>query len=140
MGVKVTKAHAVPALVVATAVTNRGAAPGEMFADGEILATLSACSALSITSSSLPVLKLVSDVFLPALCSNQALETCSRCCITAMEGTPSYQCRTTPSRSARRALVRTLPRAEPRRERDCGWRVASPPISKARNFRPHWVA
>src|SRR5260370_16339447 len=135
MGVKVTKAHAVPALVVATAVTNRGAAPGEMFADGEVLAARSGCSALSITSSSLPVLKLVSDVFLPGLCSNQALETCSRCCITAMEGTPSYQCRTTPSRSARRALVRTLARAEPRRVKVWGWRIASSPILNAYNLR-----
>src|SRR5260370_9161399 len=135
MGVKVTKAHAVPALVVATANTNRGAAPGEMFADGEILATLSACSALSITSSSFPVLKLVSDVFLPALCSNQALETCSRCCTTHMGGTPSYQCRTTPSRSARRELVRTLARAEPRRVKVWGWRIASSPILKACKLR-----
>src|SRR6266487_5881932 len=115
MGVKVTKAHAVPALVVATPVTNRGTARGGLYDGTERCAIASARSALSITSSSLPVLNPVSSACEPALYSSQVLETCSSCCITSLEGTPWYQWSVTPSRSARRLLIRTLAIAEPRR-------------------------
>src|SRR5258708_10320513 len=135
MGVKVTKAHAVPILVVATPVTNRGTARGGLWNGTERCAIASARSALFISSSSLPVLKPVSAACEPALCSSQALETCSSCCITSEGGTPSYQEMLTPSRSARRQLVRTLAIAEPCRVKGYGERIASSPIFHARNLR-----
>src|SRR2546425_12912230 len=113
MGVKVTKAQAVPALVIATPVTKRGTKRGELEAEMERSAIASARLALSINPSNLPVLNPVSAVCSPALCSSQALETCSSCCITSEGGAPSYQEMRTASRSARRQLVRTFAIAEP---------------------------
>src|SRR6266446_496348 len=77
-----------------------------------------------------PMLKPISAACLPALRSNQALERGSNCSNTSLGGTPSYHWMATPSRSARRQLVRTLAMAEPERVNACGESRASSPILK----------